>query len=271
MAKLGVIGVGAMGGAIVRGLLSSGKMQAAEILAFNRTRERLRSLEEEFSLPIAPDAATVARQAKYLLLGVKPYMIAPVLDDLGDALVAKPVVISVAAGKPLAAIEAHLPAQTPLVRIMPNVNAQINQSMSGIAANQYVSDEALAEVRAMFDAIGKTALVPEDHFAAFAALAGCSPAWIYRFIDALAQAGVAHGFKKEEATRIVAQAVAGSAQNVLENLPQGLNPQALVDQVCSPAGTTVAGLLAMEDAGFSAAARTAVNAAVARDQELSAS
>lgn len=143
--------------------------------------------------------------------------------------------------------------------------------MSGIAANQYVSDEALAEVRAMFDAIGKTALVPEDHFAAFAALAGCSPAWIYRFIDALAQAGVAHGFKKEEATRIVAQAVAGSAQNVLENLPQGLNPQALVDQVCSPAGTTVAGLLAMEDAGFSAAARTAVNAAVARDQELSAS
>ncbi|MDU5268871.1 MAG: pyrroline-5-carboxylate reductase dimerization domain-containing protein, partial [Varibaculum cambriense] len=107
--------------------------------------------------------------------------------------------------------------------------------------------------------------------AAFAALAGCSPAWIYRFVDALAQAGVAHGFKKEEATRIVAQAVAGSAQNVLENLPQGLNPQALVDQVCSPAGTTVAGLLAMEDAGFSAAARAAVNAAVARDQELSAS
>ena len=98
MAKLGVIGVGAMGGAIVRGLLSSGQLRAAEILAFNRTRERLRSLEEEFSLPIAPDAATVARQAKYLLLGVKPYMIAPLLDDLGDALAAKPVVISVAAG-----------------------------------------------------------------------------------------------------------------------------------------------------------------------------
>ena len=269
MVKLGVIGVGAMGGAIVRGLLTSGKMQAADILVFNRTRERMRSLEDKFSLPIAPDAATVARQAKYLLLGVKPYMIAPLLDELGDALAAKPVVISVAAGKPIASIEAHLPGQTPVVRVMPNVNAQINQSMSGIAANQYVSEDALDEVRAMFDAIGKTALVPEDHFAAFAALAGCSPAWIYRFIDALAQAGVAHGFKKEEATRIVAQAVAGSAQNVLENLPQGLNPQALVDQVCSPAGTTVAGLLAM--AGFSAAARAAVNAAVARDQELSAS
>ena len=263
MAKLGVIGVGAMGGAIVRGLIASGQLPAADILAFNRTRERMHSLEDEFSLPVAPDAATVAKQVKYLLLGVKPYMIAPLLDDLGDALAAKPVVISVAAGKPIATIEAHLPEQTPVVRVMPNVNAQINQSMSGIAANQYVSEEALAEVRAMFDAIGKTALVPEDHFAAFAALAGCSPAWIYRLIDALAQAGVAHGFKKEEATRIVAQ--------VLENLPQGLNQQALVDQVCSPAGTTVAGLLAMEDAGFSAAARAAVNAAVARDQELSAS
>ncbi|MDU5268993.1 MAG: NAD(P)-binding domain-containing protein, partial [Varibaculum cambriense] len=168
MVKLGVIGVGAMGGAIVRGLLSSGQMQPEEILAFNRTRERMRALEDEFSLPVAPDAATVAKQAKYLLLGVKPYMIAPLLDDLGDALAAKPVVISVAAGKPIAAIAAHLPAQTPVVRVMPNVNAQINQSMSGIAANQYVSEESLAEVRAMFDAIGKTALVPEDHFAAFA-------------------------------------------------------------------------------------------------------
>ncbi len=271
MAKLGVIGVGSMGGAIVRGLLSSGQMQAEEILVFNRTRARMRSLENEFSLPVAQDAATVAKKSQYLLLGVKPYMIASLLDDLGGALSEKPVVISIAAGKPITEIEKHLPLQTPVVRVMPNVNAQINQSMSGIAANQYVSEAALNEVRTIFDAIGKTTLVPEEQFAAFAALAGCSPAWIYRFIDSLAQAGVAHGFKKEEATQIVAQAVAGSALNVLKNLPQGLNPQALVDQVCSPAGTTVAGLLAMEDAGFSAAARTAVNAAVTRDQQLSTS
>ncbi|WP_122821141.1 pyrroline-5-carboxylate reductase [Varibaculum vaginae] len=271
MVKLGVIGVGSMGGAIVRGLLSSGQLQTEDILVFNRTRSRMRALEEQFPLSVAPNAATVAREANYLLLGVKPHMLTPLLDDLGDALAAKPIVVSVAAGKSLADIAAHLPAKTPIVRVMPNVNAQINQSISGIAANQYVSEKALGEVQEMFDAIGKTALVPEEKFAAFAALAGCSPAWIYRFIDALAQAGVAHGFTKTQATQIVAQAVAGSALNVLHNLPQGLNPQALVDQVCSPAGTTVAGLLAMEDAGFSVATRAAVNAAVARDQELSTS
>ena len=94
---------------------------------------------------------------------------------------------------------------------------------------------------------------------------------MYRFIDSLAQAGVAEGLKKEEATRIVAQAVAGSALNVLGNLSPGLNPQGLIDQVCSPGGTTVAGLLAMEDAGFSPAARSAVFAAVKRDKDLSGS
>lgn len=271
MVKLGVIGVGSMGGAIIRGLLSSGQLAPGEILVFNRSRERLRSLEAEFSLPVAPNAHRVAQEAEYLLLGVKPYGIAPLLADLADSLVHKPVVISIAVGTPIAKIEEHLPEKTPLVRVMPNVNAQIGQSMSGIAANQYVSAQALSEVRAMFESIGKTDLVAEEHFAIFSALAGCSPAWVYRFIDSLAQAGVAEGLKKEEATRIVAQAVAGSALNVLGNLSPGLNPQGLIDQVCSPGGTTVAGLLAMEDAGFSPAARSAVFAAVKRDKDLSGS
>lgn len=169
-------------------------------------------------------------------------------------------------GVSLAEIKASLGAGNhELLRIMPNINVELHAGMTALAKGEFLSEAHFDELQGLLNQLGKTTLLPEKDFSTFVALAGSSPAFIYLFIDAMARAGVKYGLTKKQATQIAAQAVwGGSAAKVL-GTPK--TPWDLIDEVSSPGGTTVAGLLAMEDAGFMSAVVKGIDATIAKDQE----
>ncbi|WP_460998510.1 pyrroline-5-carboxylate reductase [Trueperella pyogenes] len=262
---LGFIGTGNMGGAILRGVLAAG-MSPANVVFTRKNAEAGRAQAAQTCTRFLPTAAEVYDAADVVIVAVKPIAMASTLKDLGKQSHGQ-VIVSVAAGLSLATLAAHSPARSPIVRVMPNVNSQIGAGMSALCANELVAEEQLTAVEEIFATVGLTTRIPEKDFAAFSAIAGCSPAWTYTYIDALARGGLAAGLNLEQARQIAAQAVLGSAQLVLDR--QGtLTPNQLRDQVTSPGGTTIAGLIAMEAAGFTPAVVDAVNAAIARDAEI---
>ena len=155
------------------------------------------------------------------------------------------------------------PKELEVIRIMPNVNAEIAAGMTALNASPAVTETNFLRVKGLFEMIGQTEILPEKDFSTFVALAGSSPAYVYFFIDAMSRAGVKYGLKKDQATKIAAQAVLGSAQKVLADQK---TPMQLVDDVCSPGGTTIAGLLAMEEAGFMTAVIKGMDATINKDQ-----
>ncbi|USR79913.1 pyrroline-5-carboxylate reductase [Arcanobacterium pinnipediorum] len=263
MTTLGFIGAGSMASAIMNGLVSSGT-PGEQIIFSRRNADAGAQLATELRARFTTDNTEVAAASQILVLAVKPYLIGSVLDEISPHLSPDTLLVSVAAGVSLADIASHAPANQPIVRAMPNVNSHISMGMTGLCPNDFVSSTQFADVEALFGAIGEVATLPEHLFSAFSAIAGCSPAWTYTYIDALARAALAEGMTKREAVRVAAQAVLGSAQMVLDSLDSAV-PAELVDRVTSPGGTTIAGLLAMEDAGFSPAVVAGVRAAVERD------
>ncbi|KTF04713.1 MULTISPECIES: pyrroline-5-carboxylate reductase [Trueperella] len=262
---LGFIGTGNMGGAILRGVLTAGVVEAENVIFTRANAKAGRAQAAETGACFAATAREVYEGADTVILAVKPHMVPGVLAELGEP--AGKVIVSVAAGLSLDTLAAHAPAGSPIVRVMPNVNSQIGAGMSALCAGEGVSEAQLAQVEKIFAAVGLTARIAEKDFAAFSAIAGCSPAWTYTYIDALARGALAAGMRLDEARRIAAQAVLGSAHLVLDQLGTH-TPSELRDQVTSPGGTTIAGLIAMEASGFTPAVIDAVNAAIARDREL---
>lgn len=269
---LGFIGTGNMNIAILRGALGAGTVNADDVVITRTNTTKGREQAAELGVTFIEGNASLARavdEGGVIVVGVKPHQMAEVLGELGNDAVGR-VIVSVAAGAPLASLEAALPQGTAVVRVMPNVNSQIGAGMSALCANDSTTPEQLAAVRKVFDAVGLTTVLPESEFPAFTAIAGSSPAWTYTYIDALARGALANGIQLEEARRIAAQAVLGSAQLVLDSL--GTNtPGELRDQVTSPGGTTIAGLIAMENAGFTPAVIDAVNAVIKREAEIAGS
>lgn len=266
--RIGFIGTGAMVSAIVRGVAAAGGDTSGFVLADTNTTQAL-ALAEEVGASVAADNREVVHLADIVVLGVKPHVQATVLADIAPALRANPTtcLVSIAAGRSLATIRRDAEVNVPLVRVMPNVNAQIGHGMAAICHID-ATPEQLEAVRSLLGAVGRTVDLDEAHFAVFSAIASCSPAWVFEIIDALARAGVKHGLTKAASVEIAAQALAGSAELVLARAADGLTPTQLIDQVTSPGGTTIAGLLAAEEAGLSTSLVKAVDATVARDREL---
>ena len=206
----------------------------------------------------------VAETADIVFLAVSPKLGEPILQAIGSTLKKRHVpVVSMLTGVSMATLEKALGSHDqPVLRIMPNVNVAINAGMIAYAANDAVAGQ-LDGLLDLLNVLGKTMSLPEEQFSTFVALAGSSPAFIYLFIDSLARAGVKYGLEKDQATAIVAQAVMGSAKNVLAS---DQSPFDLIDQVSSPGGTTVAGLLAMEEAGLMTAVVKGVDATIAKDR-----
>ena len=267
--RIGFIGAGSMVGAIARGACAAG-MDGADMVFTDAHGVHAPALAEELGATVAPSNAHLARDVDVVVLGVKPHLQRGVIAEIRDALSTRDdvLVVSIAAGRTLSAMEEDFHTPLPLVRAMPNVAAQIGESMTALCPNALVTDDQLGAARDLFDAVGRTVTLDEADFAVFSALAGCSPAWVFEIIDALASAGVRHGLAKNRAVAIVAQALAGSATLVLDAAERDVTPGQLVDQVTSPGGTTIAGLLAAREAGLSTALVKAVDAAVARDHEL---
>lgn len=263
---IGFIGGGNMAGAIIRGLVAAGVYSPGEILVTDITPERSRECASRLGVTPADTARELIGRSDTVVLAVKPVVYPALLPELSAVLRAKnPLVVSIAAGKTIGFIEAQLGFSPALVRVMPNINAKVSASMSAFCANSNVSQEQKEQVARMFGAVGQVKELDEGFFPLFGVIAGSAPAFAYLFIDSLARAAVKNGMNKQTALEIAAQTVLGSAKLILES---GEHPWALIDQVCSPGGTTIEGIAALQENGLETAVRKAVDAAVEKDQRL---
>ncbi len=234
--KLGFIGVGGMAQAIIKGLLDAKKVTSDDIFVHS-AHQTYQKFAKLTGVKAVESNAAVVDQSDLIVLSVTPNMAPHVLKEIRDGLDHQnKVLISIVAGISLSEIEEMTNYDLPILRTLPNLNVQIGKGMTAIKANENLRGEQLASAVGLFDAIGMTTEMPEDQFATFSALAGSSPAYAYFFIDSMSRAGVKHGLNKEQATKIVAQALAGSAEMILKS---DKVPFELIDRVSSPGGSTV--------------------------------
>lgn len=284
MTTYGFLGAGNMAGAIVRGALASAHLRPSDILLYSPGSSALRLAEETGGERVG-SADELVRRSDVLVLGVKPQVLPSVLRELEPAFaemakVRRTVIISLAAGITTARLEEMLPNglahDVAIVRAMPNMAASVRASMTALCAGKATNESELTLAENLMASVGQTIRLAEKDFSAFIGLAGSSPAFVFEFIDALARAGVAGGIPKPLAVKIVTQAVLGSAQTIAHEQDKAScgqevrTPADLIDAVCSPAGTTIAGMLALQEHGFEHAIAEAFAATVARDRELGA-
>lgn len=265
--RIGLIGGGNMAAALARGLLSSNSVTKAALRASDPSEARRAALADEHGIEVHATNAEVARWANVLVLAVKPQVIETAIQTLAGALDGSALVVSIAAGVPLAVLESLLPPGTRVVRAMPNTAAMALAGATGVAPGSHATAADLDAARRLFDAVGVTLVVDEGLLDAVTGLAGSGPAYVMLVIEALADGGVKMGLPREAALRLAAQTVYGSAKLLLDTKE---HPARLKDMVTSPGGTTIAGLHALEAGGVRTALIDAVERATRRSQELGA-
>lgn len=266
--KIGFIGTGNMATAIIKGIVAKEFMTSKQIYLLDVDRSKAELLAKELGANVVESIESLIEAVDFVVLAVKPNIIERVLKEAKEMIeVKKPVLVSIAAGTPTDKIYRFLDtdAEVPIIRVMPNVNVMVGKGAAAICGHDFATDEQLDFIVEMFESVGKAWRVAEEDFSNFTALAGSSPAYAYLFIDSIARAGVKHGLPKQIATEMAAQAVLGSAEMILAT---GENPWTLIDQVCSPGGTTVAGLLALEEEAFISSVVKGIDATIAKDKEL---
>lgn len=275
MTTYGFIGAGNMAGAIVRGAIAAGTDPASLLLT--SAHDSAARLAAQTGARHEPDAGALAAAADVVVLAVKPHVVPVALAPLQAVLAEhRPLIVSIAAGLTTAQLEARLPDGARVVRAMPNLAAVVGESMTALVAGAAADEADLGLAAELMGRVGRTMVLPERSFPAFTALAGSSPAFILTLVEALARGGVDAGMPKAQAVDVVAQALLGTAVLVRREAERSAGdgaartPADLVDAVCSPGGTTIAGLVAMEREGFSPAVIEAVRATIARDRALGA-
>ncbi len=266
MAKLGFIGCGNMASAIIGGAVSSKFVEGENVFVFDVDTSKAESLGKEYGVKSCNSVEDLAENCEFIVLAVKPQIFPIVLPQIKDSLNEKSVVVSIGAGKTLEYIGSFLNEKIPIIRVMPNINAKVGASMSAVCKNVFADINALDFVKGLCNSFGEVIEIPESQFALFGVIAGCSPAYSFMFIDSMAREAVKNGMKKDEALKICAQAVLGSAKMVLEDKEH--NPWALINSVCSPGGTTIEGVAALQNEGFDTAVMDAVKASLEKDKKL---
>ena len=265
--KIGVIGTGKIGEALIKGVIASDLCRGDQIFASDVDAERLDTLHSELGINTSLENAQTATSAEVIILAVKPQIISSVIKSIKPQIAGGRLVISVAAGVKTHAIEDDLPDSAHLVRVMPNIACTVGQAISAIAAGTHATDADIETARTIFGSVGRVVTVPESMMDAVTGLSGSGPAFVFQMIEALADGGVHEGLPREIALKLAAQTVLGAAAMVLET---GEHPGVLKDMVTSPAGTTIQGIRALEENGARAAMMAAVIAATRRSRELGA-
>ncbi len=261
--KIGFIGAGNMGDALIRGLLASKLVQAGDLLAYDAAPQRLEHLEAAHGVARAEGNRALALAADVIMLCVKPQVVDAVIDDLED-MPRDRLLISICAGITLEHLETRLP-MLPVIRVMPNTPALVLEAASALAKGMHATVEHLAIARAIFDSVGRTVVVGEHLMDAVTGLSGSGPAYVFTIIEALADAGVNLGLARPQAQELAAQTLLGSARMVLEGDGK---PAELRAMVTSPGGTTIRGLQVLERAGLRGILMDAVEAAAKRSRQL---
>lgn len=261
--KLGVIGAGMMGSALVRAALDQGLFQASEVIVSDALPAALQRASETLGVHTTSDNDALVAQSAVVMLAVKPQVLAAVVDLL--RLRPDQLVISIAAGVPLAKLNALLGESQPVVRVMPNILAVVAQASSAYAANRHVTPEQLEFAATLLGAAGVAVQVEERLLDAVTGLSGSGPAFVAAFAEAFMDGGVAAGLPRADAAKLAAQTIRGVGEWLLAT---GNSPALLKDMVTSPGGTTIAGVRALEAGGLRSALIEAVVAATERSREL---
>jgi pyrroline-5-carboxylate reductase len=256
MAKIGFIGMGNMGKAMLKGL--DGVVDRADLLFTVAHPEKAKAIFHDTGVMFAGSNAELASKCKFIVLAVKPAVYPAVLKNIADIVKPNQVIISLAPGITIDQIASKLCFGARIVRAMPNTPALVGEGMTGIAYDEKsFSEEEIAQINQIFGALGRFQKVREELISAVVCASGSSPAYVYMFIESLADSVVKCGMPRAQAYEFVAQAVLGSAKMVLET---GEHPGKLKDDVCSPGGTTIAGVSALEQNGFRSAIFAATEA-----------
>ena len=262
-APLAVLGVGKLGEALLSGLVRAGR-PAAELLGAERHPERAAEMAERYGVAMRSPAEAAA-EAAVLLLAVKPQDMRVLLREIAGSVRADALVVSVAAGIPIAVLQRELPDGTPVVRVMTNTPVFVDEAMSAVAPGAHASDDHVAFVEQLLRSVGKVVRVPEAQMDAVTALSGSGPAYFFYLVEAMIDAGILLGLPRAVASELIVQTAVGAAVMLRES---GEHPVQLREAVMSPAGTTISAIRVMEDRGVRAAMLAALEAARDRSREL---
>lgn len=264
--KISLIGTGNMGEALLSGLISSESSDPKNIICTDIRENRLKSIQEKYGVHTTTDNIKAVEASEIIIYAVKPQIIASVLRETAACLDMSKLIISIAAGVPLAAIESCLNKKLRLIRVMPNIAAFVKESASVIAAGGNATEEDIKLSLAIFDSMGRSIFLKENILMdAITGLSGSGPAYIFLIVDAMADAGVKVGLSREDALFLSSQTVLGAAKLLIETKE---HPGRLKDMVTSPGGTAIAGIHTLEKGGLRTTLINAVEVATKRSKEL---
>lgn len=264
--KIGFIGLGNMASAIVGGILKKELVTAQDIIGSDKSKVSCEKAAGQFGIRACTDNQEVAAQADVLFFAVKPIFLTEVMEEIKEVLREETLIISIVAGKSIAFMEEGLGGKNrKIIRCMPNTPALVNEGCTGVCANANVTEEELKQGLSLLGSFGIAQEVPERLMDAVVGVSGSAPAYVFMFIEAMADAAVAAGMPRNQAYTFAAQTVLGSAKMVLET---GKHPGELKDMVCSPGGTTIEAVKVLERKGMRAAVMDAMDACIEKSKNL---
>ncbi len=266
-AKIAFLGAGNMGAALIGGVLRSGMVRPTDVVASDVSAERLAAVKKMYGIVTMSSNVEAVRRAATVVLAVKPQVMIDLLAEIRGAIGANRLIVSIAAGIPIATLQAGLGRDARIIRAIPNTPAQIGIGVTALARGAAASAEDAETAKRLFNAVGTTVEVREAMLDAVTGLSGSGPGYVFLFIEALADGGVKMGLPRDVALKLAAQTVAGAGQMAAAS---GEHPAALRDRVASPGGTTMAGLHELERGKVRAAIMSAVEVAARRSAELGA-
>ncbi len=263
--QVGFVGTGNMGEALIHGLLHGHLCRPEQIFCSDTRPERLKAVREKYGVRGTSHNPEVVKQSEIIVLAVKPQIMKDVVEEIAKYLDLTKLIISIAAGVPLEAIESCAKKELKLIRVMPNICVSVQEGASAIASGKHVLKEDLMMAKSIFDSVGKSIFIEETLLDAVTGLSGSGPAYIFLMIDALADAGVKVGLSRQDALTLASQTVLGAAKMLIET---GEHPGKLKDMVTSPGGTAIAGLHTLEEGGLRTTLINAVEVATQRAKVL---
>ena len=263
--QVGILGTGNMGEALIHGLLHGHLCRPDQIFCSDVRPERLKAIREKYGVKTTSHNTEVVKQSEIIILSVKPQIMKQVVEEIAKYLDLSKLIISIAAGVPLDAIEACARKDLKLIRVMSNICVSVREGVSAIAGGKHALKEDLMMAKTIFDSVGKSLFIEEDLLDAVTGLSGSGPAYIFLIIDALADAGVKVGLSRDDALILAPQTVLGAAKMLIET---GEHPGKLKDMVTSPGGTAIAGLHTLEEGGLRTTLINAVEVATQRSKAL---
>ena len=263
--KIGFIGCGKMAQAIIGGILKNGLFMEEEILCSARTEKTLYNVENKYGVSTTKSNKEVAKNAKVVFLAIPPSHHQRVIEEIKAVISEQSIIVTIAAGITLSEVEKYFDQRVKVVRTMPNTPSLVGEGMSVLSGNQFITEDQLNHVISIFSAIGKVEVVDESLMDAIPAISGSSPAYVFLFIEALADGAVKDGIPRATAYKLAAQAVLGAAKMVLES---GKHPGMLKDEVCTPGGATIEAVSKLEETGLRASVLTAMKACTDKVKKL---